>query len=118
MEIKEAIMAFSQSEKVKSGLIWISQTLESLRGLNEAERKGAEKVAVIFLNMLGHEIGLAQKIAAYQEWEGLESDIEKSIIMVNSGVGDEATIHISQALSKVTSIAQQAMTFLREKELL
>ena len=32
MNAKEAIMAFSQSEKIKSGIIWTSQMLELIRG--------------------------------------------------------------------------------------
>ena len=38
MEVDKAIMAFSQSEKVKAGLIWISQVLEILRGMPDQER--------------------------------------------------------------------------------
>jgi len=38
MNTREAIMAFSQSEKVKSGIIWVSQALELLRGLPTPEK--------------------------------------------------------------------------------
>jgi len=43
MEISKSIMAFSQSEKIKSGLIWISQALEMLQGLSSTEKGGGEK---------------------------------------------------------------------------
>jgi hypothetical protein len=38
--------------------------------------------------------------------------------MVNSGVGEEATIHLSKALSKTTNIGHHAMSFLKEKGML
>ena len=34
MKTQEAVLAFSQSEKIKSGIIWISQVLEFLTGFS------------------------------------------------------------------------------------
>ena len=118
MEISKSIMAFSQSEKIKSGLIWISQALEMLQGLNSAERGGGEKMMSALLNMIGHEIQLAKAVAGGAEWDEIEPYIDKAVVMVNSGVGQEATVHLSMALSKVTNIGHQSMTFLKEKSLL
>ena len=38
--------------------------------------------------------------------------------MIHSGVGPEAVIHLTQALSQVTSIGQRSMSFLQEQGLL
>ena len=59
METNEAIMAFSQSEKIKAGLIWVTQTLNLLEGLPGGEKAGGEKVINAVLNMVGNEIKLA-----------------------------------------------------------
>jgi hypothetical protein len=118
MEINEAIMAFAQSEKIKAGLIWISQTLELLRGLPEGEKKGGEKMIHALLGMVGHELSLAKAVVGHEQWHEIESYIEKAVIMVNSGVGQEGTIHLSKALSKVTNIGQQSMSLLKEESLL
>jgi hypothetical protein len=39
-------------------------------------------------------------------------------MMMDSGVGEEATTHLSKALSMVTNIGQQSMMYLKEKDLL
>ena len=39
MEINEAIMALSQSEKIKAGLIWVSQVLGLQQGLSTPDGK-------------------------------------------------------------------------------
>jgi hypothetical protein len=118
MKTNEAIMAFSQSEKIKAGLIWVSQVLEFLRGLPDEQRKGGEKIVRALLGMIGQEMGLAVALTGREAWDGLESHIEKALIMVDSGVGEEAIPHLSKALSKVTNVAQQSMSLLKESGLL
>ncbi len=118
MEINEAIMAFSQSEKIKAGLISISQSLEVLRGLAGGEIRGGEKIINVLLGMIDHEVRLAMTVTRHEEWNDVGPYIDKAVVMVNSGVGHEATVHLSKALSKVTTIGQQSMTFLKEKGLL
>ena len=118
MEVKEAIMAFSQSEKIKAGLIWVSQTLEFLKGLPEGEKKGAEKVSHTLLHMIGQEVSLAKAIAGKNEWGEIEALIDRAIIMVNSGVGQEATMHLTKALSITTTIGHRSMSLLKEQNLL
>ncbi len=118
METDKAIMAFSQSEKIKAGIIWISQALILLQGLPGEEKKGGERIISALLNMIDHEIKLAKAVAGSEMWDEIEPNIDKAVVMVNSGVGHEATIHLSRALSKVTNIGHQSMTFLKEKGLL
>ncbi len=118
MKTDKAIMAFSQSEKIKVGLIWASQSLGLLQGLFGAEKKGGEKVVNTLINMIVQEIKLAEAISGDKRWEGIVPNIERAIMMIDSGVGQEATVHLSKALSKVTNIGQQSMSFLREENLL
>lgn len=118
MKTDKVIMAFSQSEKIKAGIIWASQSLGLLQGLLGAEKKGGEKVINTLINMIIHEIKLAEAISGDNRWEGIAPNLERTIMMVDSGVGQEATVHLSKALSMVTNIGQQSMVFLKEKDLL
>jgi len=118
VDTRQAILAFSQSEKIKSGLIWISQSLELLQGLPPAERKGAERVLSILLRFVENELGPARNIVGGDSWEEIGNHIERAHNMIQSGVGHEAAIHLSRALSKVTNTSLKAMTALQERTLL
>jgi hypothetical protein len=118
MNEPEAIMAFSQSEKVKSGIIWASQALELLGGLPMPERPGAEKTIRLKIDMIIHEIRLAKSITGDAAWDDIEPLLDQALVMMNSGVAPESVIHLTQALSRVTSIGHRSMSFLKEKGLL
>ena len=44
MQIRDAITTFSQSEKIKAGLIWATQAIEIYKTLPEMDKPGAEKI--------------------------------------------------------------------------
>ena len=115
MEIDEAIMMFTQSEKIKAGIIWASQIIGMVQGLPDGEKKGGEKVVGAILNMIAHETKLAGNVVGGEGWDEIEAFIDKALVMVNSGVGHEAGVHLSKALSKATNFGQQSMSFLQEK---
>ena len=117
MDKKKAIMTFSQSEKIKAGLIMASQTLGLLEGLHVPERDGAQKVIIAVLNMIGHETQLAKNVVGDDGWDEISALIDRAVVMVNSGVGHEATVHLSKALSKTTNYGQQSMSFLQKEGL-
>lgn len=118
MEVQETIIAFSQSEKIKSGLIWVSQALQVLNGLKEPEKRGAETTAKAIIGMLVHEIQLGKNMTGDLTWDEVLRHIDKAMVMLNSGLASEAVVHLTQALSQVTSIGHRTMTFLNEKGLL
>ena len=118
METGKAILAFSQSEKIKEGILWSSNTLSMLDGIQESEKKGAEKIINTLVNMVGQEVKLAQMVSGMKEWDDVESYIDKAVLMLNSGVGREAVEHLSRALSVVTTIGQRAMQTLKDRGLL
>ena len=111
-------MAFSQSEKIKSGIIWVSHTLELLRGLPEQEKQGAEKMIKMMISMIFQEIRLAKSIARDDSWKDIERLVDQAIVMINSGVAPEAVVHLTQALSHVTGIGHRSMSFLKQEGLL
>ena len=118
MDVNQAIIAFSQSEKLKSGFIWASQIIEIYIALSESEKPGAERVLKPLINMIATEIHVAKKAAPHDIWPDVEKDVNTALVMLNSGVTHEAGYHLTQALTKVTTIGQQSMTLLTEKGLL
>ena len=118
MEINQAIMSFSQSEKAKSAIIAASQTMELLAGLSAPEQMGAQRVIRMNLEMILQEIQLAKNVSEDDAWDEIEKTIEKALVMIDSGVAAESVVHLTQALSRITSIGHRSMTVLREKGLL
>lgn len=118
MRNREAVMALSQSEKVKAGLIWISSVLQMAEGFEGAEKRGAERSSAAFLDMVVHDLELAEKMAPDPGWKDVGVHLDRAVAMVNSGVGSEAVYHITKALSRVTTIGQRAMTSLKDEGLL
>ena len=118
MEIDKAVLAFSQSEKIKAGIIWATQVINALQGLVSIEQKGAEKIVENLIRMISMEASLARSMTNDEQWDKMEPHMEKAILMINSGVSQEAMIHLSKALSNVTTIGQRAMTILKENGLL
>jgi hypothetical protein len=118
MKVREAIITFSQSEKIKAGLIWISHALELLQGPHEPERQGAEKTIRALIGMVVQEIQLARKVAQDPAWDAVEKNIDQALVMINSHVGFESVSHLTRALSQVTGIGHRSMSFLKDQGLL
>jgi len=118
MDTREAIMAFSQSEKAKSGIIWASQALELLRGLPTPEKPGAEKTIKLKIDMIVQEMRLARNVTGDTAWDDIEAVLDQALVMINSGVAPESVVHLTQALSRVTTIGHRSMSILKEKGLI
>lgn len=111
-------MAFSQSEKIKGGIIWTSTALQTLDALQGPERHGAEGVIRILVNLIAHDVQLSARVAPDDGWREVQSFMDQALVMVASGVGFEAVHHLTKALSRVTTIGQRAMTYLKDEHLL
>jgi hypothetical protein len=118
MKVPAAIITFSQSEKVKSGIIWLTQTLELLTGLSLAEKHGAERIIRALADMISHEIRLAKNLTKEALWDEVAKHLDMAQVMINSQMAPEAGFHLTQALTQVTSMAQRSMTVLKDEGLL
>ena len=118
MEIDDAIITFSQSEKIKAGLIWASQAVEVYKTLPEVDKVGAEKIIAAIVNMIGSEILICRKSAPNELWTAVEKSIDTAMVMINSNIAHEAGYHLTQALTQTTTIGQRSMSFLKDKGLL
>jgi hypothetical protein len=118
MKTADAITTFSQSEKIKGGLIWASQAVELYKALPETDKSGAEKILKALVDMVGSEILICKKSAPDELWLEVEKSIDTARVMINSAVAHEAGYHLTQALTQVTTIGQRSMSILVEKGLL
>lgn len=114
METKQAIISFSQSEKVKSGLIWCSQCVQLAQNMTHGEQLGAVKLLQSLVAMISNEAQLARQASGDEVWLEVEKSLNTARVMVDSGVSQEATYHFTRALSQVNRIGQKAMTYLVE----
>lgn len=118
MKTADAITTFSQSEKIKAGLIWASQAVEIFKTMPETDKPGAEKIIRALIGMVGNEILICKKTAPNELWAEIEKNIDTALIMIDSGVAHEAGFHLTQALTRVTTIGQRSMTVLKDGGLL
>ncbi len=118
MQIREAIITFSQSEKIKAGLIWASQVIEVYKALPETDKPGAEKIMAAIVNMIGSEILICRKSAPNELWTEVEKSIDTAMVMINSNIAQEAGYHLTRALTQATTIGQRSMSILTDKKLL
>ena len=118
MQVSAAIITFSQSEKIKSGIIWVTQTLELLTGLSLAEQHGAERTIKALTAMILHETRVAKNLTKEALWDEVAKHLEMAQVMLNSQMAPEAGFHLTQALTQVTSMAQRSMTVLKDEGLL
>lgn len=118
METDKAILSFSQSEKIKAGITWVSNALNIIETLPSNEKKGGEKVITAMINMMYQEIRLAGAVSGSHEWSDIEPHIDKALMMMDSGVGQAAIDHLTKALSMTTNIGQRSMLALKENNML
>ena len=118
METREAILSFSQSEKIKAGIIWLSQALEMVGGLPEKGRRNAERVAHVFLSAMLRDVHLSARLSGDETWREAEKNIDMALVMLDSGVARESTYHITRALGSITAIGQRSMAYLKKEGLM
>ena len=113
MNVTEAIISFSQSEKIKSGLIWAIHLLEMRESIPQNQRNGAEKILEALIDMIGHEIHLTGNMIHEKAWIEAGQSIDLALVMIRSKVPEESSFHLTNAISRVTSLGQRAMTYLK-----
>ena len=118
MKTREAIISFSQGEKVKSGLIWCSHCVQIMQNLPMPEQQGAQRMLQGLIAMIANEAQVARQVSGDAVWLEVDKHLNNARVMVDSGVGQEADFHFTQALSQVNRISQRAMTHLMDEGLM
>ncbi len=115
MTKSEAILSFSQSEKIKSGLIWAIHLLELRESIPQNQRNGADKIIEMLIDMIGHEIQLAANMVGDKAFIEAEQSINMALVMIRSKVPEESSFHLTNAISRITTLGQRAMAYLMDQ---
>jgi hypothetical protein len=115
MNISEAILSFSQSEKIKSGLIWAIHLSEMRESIPKNQRNGADKILETLIDMIGHELQLTRNMIREKAWHEAEQSINMALVMIRSKVPEESSFHLTNAITRVTSLGQRAMIYLKDQ---
>jgi hypothetical protein len=110
---KAAVIGFSQGEKIKSGLIWITQAVDLIHGLEPPARRGAQTIIQAFMEMVVAEIALAARVTEDPAWGEAAHNMDMALTMFRSGVPMESAFHITRTLTHVTAIAGRSMAHLK-----
>jgi hypothetical protein len=117
IDVKRAVSAYTQSEKVKSGLIWVCQVAEQVAVMDDPGRAQALPLLTTLARLVADEANLAGRITADRRWHAIGQKINIALVMINSGVPQETAFHLTQALAQVTAIGGQAASVLRDNGL-
>jgi hypothetical protein len=117
IDMKQAVSAYAQSEKVKSGLIWVCQVAEQVAVMDASGRAQALPLLKTLAHLIADEAVLAGRITADRRWHAIGKKINMALVMINSGVPQETAFHLTQALARVTAIGGQAASVLKENGL-
>jgi len=111
--VKRAVAAYAQSEKVKSGLIWICQIAEQAAAVEGPGRQQAVQILETLARLVADESQLAEKVTGDRRWHEIGEKINMALVMIRSGVPQETGFHLTRAISRVTRIGGQAASILR-----
>lgn len=116
-DLKLAVAVYAQSEKIKSGLIWVCQVADQVVAMDNPGRQQGVAVLKTLARMVADESGLAARISGDARWHDIGRRIEKALVMISSGVPQETGFHLTQALTRVTRIGGQAAAVLEQNGL-
>ena len=117
-DVREAIICFQFSERIKSELIIAARLLRKTDELESDELSGGKRILLSFLEALLGEINLANNILRQQNIREASLKVEGAVERVRSDEYSEATKHVSEAISCITTSGQYAMEILKQKGLM
>jgi hypothetical protein len=117
MEMREAILDFQYSEKMKSGLIIGTSLLDQLASLKKDELSGGKKVLVWYLEGLLREMRIAENVLGMGHYGDLERKLMEVIGRIEMSQFQDAQWSFSEAISLATTSCQSSMNFLMENKL-
>jgi len=118
MDVKQLVLEFQYSEKIKSQLIIGSNLLAHVEALKGEEKAGGEKIVKTYLQALLGEIRIALNSVKSVNYHGAEKHLTQGIDSLQKKDLQDLNLRISKALSYITTSCQAAMTNLQERDLL
>jgi len=114
-DIREAVLCYQYSERIKSELIIACKLLGVLGGLKDDQLFGAEKVMSSFLDALIGEIGIAHNITRSRSFREASLRVVEAQGRISLKEYSKANKLLSEALSLITTCGQKATQLLMEK---
>ncbi len=118
MDVRQSILEFQYSEKVKSQLIIGSNLLAHVEALKGEERVGAGKIFKAYLQLVLTEIRIARNTVRSVNYHGAEKNLTESLGRLELGDLTNSNLCISRALSYITTSCEAAMMTLQKSNLL
>jgi hypothetical protein len=118
MDLRTAITSYQFGERAKSELIICSQLAMALSGFPETEREGGKRMLVMMMEIVRSETEFAEKATGRGEFRkavGLTNEAISNVESMNLG---NASLKLGEAISAVTTAAQEAWIVLEKHELL
>jgi len=114
-DIREAVLCYQYSERIKSELIIAGKILQVLNELKNDQLFGAEKVMSAFLDALTAEIEIAYNVTRLRSFR--ETSLEITEVQGSIGLHEysKANSILSEALSLTTTYSHKATELLIEK---
>jgi hypothetical protein len=109
MPLEPDILAYVQCEKVKAGLIWLSQGMLQFENQPPARPAAAEKLALSILAMIRDEVQLGWRLTGEARWQKADGHLQQAATMIRSGVAHDAPWHFTLALRQITALGQAAL---------
>lgn len=114
---RQNILAYAQSEKVKTGIIWTCQIADQVAVMEPSERRHGVNLLKTLAHMIADESDLAGRLTGDRRWYEIGKNINMALVMIDSGVPQETVFHLTQALTQVTRIGGQAAANLENEGL-
>ncbi|MDJ0781983.1 MAG: hypothetical protein QNJ22_08420 [Desulfosarcinaceae bacterium] len=108
MTLAPDILAYTQSEKVKAGLIWLSQGLLQFPDASAPRQRAAETLSLSILAMIRDEVQLGWRLTREIAWQKADEHLQQAAAMIHSGVAHDAPWHLTLALRHITAVGQAA----------
>lgn len=117
-DVREAVICFQFSERIKSELIIAAKLLGEIGELKGDELSGGKKILLSFLEALLGEIHLANNILRQQNLREASVKVEEAMERARSDDYVKAVRSVSEAISRITTSGQHATEILKQKGLI
>jgi hypothetical protein len=118
MDTNTALRCIIQFEKIKTGILWCQQCAQQLETLPPHEQVGAGRLLYTLVAQIDREVGLARSQYPREELTQAGKSLDMAVVMISSGVPQEASFHLGKALRQLMNTAGKAARVLRQQGLL
>lgn len=109
MKLADDIVRYQYAERAKSELIALSQMLMTLPDYRDAERTGAKRMLLSFMDAFRAELEISYRATGLSDFRRASEMTGQAISMTESDAWGQAGVKLGDAISAVTTVAQAAI---------